>query len=68
MIICPKCGSADLQKGDARYVGCITDMDRYGESQAWSYEGYQCKNCKCKFTIWEDYDEFVPKKMDVDIK
>lgn len=59
MIICPQCGSTDLQKGTVSYPGCITDMDRYGESQAWDHDGYQCKVCKCKFTIWDGNDDFV---------
>ena len=58
-IMCPKCGSADLTKGTVGYDGCITDQERYGESQAWSHEGYQCKVCKTKFTVWEDDDEFT---------
>ncbi len=58
-IQCPKCGSSDLIKGNINYDGCITDQERYGESQAWSHEGYQCKVCKTKFTVWEDDDEFT---------
>jgi len=59
MIMCPKCGSADLTKGTIGYDGCITDHERYGESQAWSHKGYQCKVCKTKFTIWDEDDEFM---------
>ena len=59
--MCPHCGSSDLIEGDISYTGCITDEDRYGESRAWSHDGFQCKVCKTKFTIWEEYDEFEPE-------
>ena len=57
-VLCPHCGSADLIEGDISYDGCITDYDRYGESMAWKHDGYKCKVCKTKFTIWEDDDDF----------
>ena len=56
---CPKCGSMDLLEGTANYDGCITDYDRYGESQGWKHNAYQCKVCKTKFTVWDEDDEFI---------
>lgn len=64
MIICPKCGSADIEKGNISYPGCITDMERYSAIQDWDHDGYQCKVCKCKFTIWKRDDEFALEDAD----
>ena len=61
-IMCPNCESMDLQKGTISYPGCITDMERYGAMQDWGHDGYQCKVCKCKFTVWDEDDEFVSEK------
>ena len=57
---CPKCGSMDLVKGTVGYGGCITDEIRGKGDTSWYHDAYQCKRCKTKFTIWENYDEFEP--------
>lgn len=59
---CPKCGSMDLTQGDISYDGCCTDEERYGKSMDWNHDGFQCKVCKTKFTVWEEYDDFTPDK------
>jgi len=59
---CPKCGSMDLTQGDISYDGCCTDEERYGSSRDWSHNGFQCKVCKTKFTVWDEDDDFTPDK------
>ena len=59
---CPKCGSMDLTQGRIIYDGCCTDEERYGKSMDWRHDGFQCKVCKTKFTVWDEYDEFTLDK------